>query len=155
HFVTPEVQTRLRIAEFLASSPRVLNLYLSIDLRKLTFRTPKSEFLNYSTVSPICLAVPSIVRMALSRFVVFRSGIFVFAISSTFARETVPTFSFFGLPEPVVMPAAFFNKSAAGGITTGSGDRKSTRLNSSHDQISYAVFCLKKKKKTIRTQIDN
>src|SRR2546428_2737158 len=28
-------------------------------------------------------------------------------------------------------------------------DRKSTRLNSSHDQISYAVFCLKKKKKSI------
>src|SRR5205085_3874124 len=37
-------------------------------------------------------------------------------------------------------------------ITTGSGvqglqDRKSTRLNSSHSQISYAVFCLKKKKR--------
>src|SRR3989475_7930683 len=30
-----------------------------------------------------------------------------------------------------------------------SGDRKSTRLNSSHSQISYAVFCLKKKKKLI------
>src|SRR5688572_32225671 len=29
------------------------------------------------------------------------------------------------------------------------GDRKSTRLNSSHSQISYAVFCLKKKKKTL------
>src|SRR2546430_6665476 len=28
------------------------------------------------------------------------------------------------------------------------GDRKSTRLNSSHSQISYAVFCLKKKKHT-------
>src|SRR2546430_12305793 len=28
----------------------------------------------------------------------------------------------------------------------GKGDRKSTRLNSSHSQISYAVFCLKKKK---------
>src|SRR2546430_7426683 len=28
----------------------------------------------------------------------------------------------------------------------GSTDRKSTRLNSSHSQISYAVFCLKKKK---------
>src|SRR2546427_6136045 len=27
------------------------------------------------------------------------------------------------------------------------GDRKSTRLNSSHSQISYAVFCLKKKNK--------
>src|SRR2546430_11876440 len=29
------------------------------------------------------------------------------------------------------------------------GDRKSTRLNSSHSQISYAVFCLKKKKKVL------
>src|SRR5688572_31054917 len=29
-------------------------------------------------------------------------------------------------------------------------DRKSTRLNSSHSQISYAVFCLKKKKKSER-----
>src|SRR3712207_8495187 len=30
------------------------------------------------------------------------------------------------------------------------GDRKSTRLNSSHANISYAVFCLKKKKKNIK-----
>src|SRR2546430_8787353 len=30
------------------------------------------------------------------------------------------------------------------------GDRKSTRLNSSHSQISYAVFCLKKKKQNKR-----
>src|SRR2546421_8111775 len=36
-------------------------------------------------------------------------------------------------------------------IAVGVGkDRKSTRLNSSHDQISYAVFCLKKKKKKHR-----
>src|SRR5206468_9234903 len=37
-----------------------------------------------------------------------------------------------------------------GGVERSAGgpgrDRKSTRLNSSHDQISYAVFCLKKKK---------
>src|SRR3989475_5668076 len=31
-------------------------------------------------------------------------------------------------------------------------DRKSTRLNSSHSQISYAVFCLKKKKQLIRSE---
>src|SRR2546429_6574607 len=31
------------------------------------------------------------------------------------------------------------------------GDRKSTRLNSSHGYISYAVFCLKKKKNTLIT----
>src|SRR2546430_8224468 len=32
-------------------------------------------------------------------------------------------------------------------------DRKSTRLNSSHSQISYAVFCLKKKKKSANTSV--
>src|SRR5688572_32424542 len=32
-------------------------------------------------------------------------------------------------------------------FTQAKTDRKSTRLNSSHSQISYAVFCLKKKKK--------
>src|SRR5256886_13071708 len=34
-------------------------------------------------------------------------------------------------------------------VLTGEIDRKSTRLNSSHSQISYAVFCLKKKKITV------
>src|SRR2546430_13557270 len=34
-------------------------------------------------------------------------------------------------------------------------DRKSTRLNSSHSQISYAVFCLKKKKQTEPTRKTN
>src|SRR2546422_8528529 len=33
-------------------------------------------------------------------------------------------------------------------------DRKSTRLNSSHGYISYAVFCLKKKKKTNKNLVD-
>src|SRR5688572_32424549 len=36
----------------------------------------------------------------------------------------------------------------------GAEDRKSTRLNSSHSQISYAVFCLKKKKKNKNKQIN-
>src|SRR2546428_6099406 len=36
---------------------------------------------------------------------------------------------------------------ATGELSLRLQDRKSTRLNSSHDQISYAVFCLKKKKK--------
>src|SRR2546430_7905070 len=38
-------------------------------------------------------------------------------------------------------------RAAAGGVAPAQ-DRKSTRLNSSHSQISYAVFCLKKKKST-------
>src|SRR5258708_39064317 len=42
-------------------------------------------------------------------------------------------------------------KTFSGGMrrrTSSPGDRKSTRLNSSHQIISYAVFCLKKKKHT-------
>src|SRR3712207_7142448 len=45
------------------------------------------------------------------------------------------------------------------GVQDGAGgahqDRKSTRLNSSHANISYAVFCLKKKKKKNRTYSRN
>src|SRR2546430_11206617 len=41
------------------------------------------------------------------------------------------------------------------GLALGARDRKSTRLNSSHSQISYAVFCLKKKNKRYNTCSDN
>src|SRR5438876_8754495 len=40
------------------------------------------------------------------------------------------------------------------GCVRASGDRKSTRLNSSHPSISYAVFCLKKKKQKTKKQAD-
>src|SRR5690606_38274381 len=40
------------------------------------------------------------------------------------------------------------------GRPPGEGDRKSTRLNSSHVKISYAVFCLKKKKENQQTTPD-
>src|SRR5690348_6403661 len=43
--------------------------------------------------------------------------------------------------------AAVFAQQAAPGACIEIADRKSTRLNSSHPSISYAVFCLKKKKK--------
>src|SRR2546427_7915333 len=40
-----------------------------------------------------------------------------------------------------------------GQVLAGVQDRKSTRLNSSHSQISYAVFCLKKKKKDTKEPV--
>src|SRR2546430_6107347 len=54
--------------------------------------------------------------------------------------------------EPVTFQGKDTNLQIAGAVqfagrrTLGLRDRKSTRLNSSHSQISYAVFCLKKKK---------
>src|SRR5438094_3913195 len=48
----------------------------------------------------------------------------------------------------VIVPAGYLSTSMPYGIMfTGKADRKSTRLNSSHRTISYAVFCLKKKTK--------
>src|SRR2546427_7779330 len=43
---------------------------------------------------------------------------------------------------------------AAESLAEGQEDRKSTRLNSSHSQISYAVFCLKKKKKKKKENVN-
>src|SRR5690349_23899101 len=42
-----------------------------------------------------------------------------------------------------------------GGAGQAPADRKSTRLNSSHVEISYAVFCLKKKKKKQRQDVND
>src|SRR5206468_4664186 len=42
-------------------------------------------------------------------------------------------------------------REGAGRLRQSDEDRKSTRLNSSHDQISYAVFCLKKKNNASKT----
>src|SRR2546430_6536311 len=53
-------------------------------------------------------------------------------------------------PEP---PGGWRKGLTAEECPNGLPDRKSTRLNSSHSQISYAVFCLKKKKKTTATLI--
>src|SRR5438105_11272205 len=49
------------------------------------------------------------------------------------------------LPRSLTVPSK--SSPSAAGKSVGALDRKSTRLNSSHEWISYAVFCLKKKKK--------
>src|SRR5438874_9776748 len=77
--------------------------------------------------------------------------------SSDLVMGTLP------LVREVVRAVAPIPVIAAGGIADGAGlaaslmlgaegDRKSTRLNSSHVEISYAVFCLKKKKEMARGQ---
>src|SRR5688572_32552991 len=68
----------------------------------------------------------------------------------TFASRTLPTYT--GASR-LCQRVQAEDAADAGGryhvcrTTSTRRDRKSTRLNSSHSQISYAVFCLKKKKK--------
>src|SRR5437762_296220 len=53
--------------------------------------------------------------------------------------------------DQVLRLAALARSAGCGGVVSAVSDRKSTRLNSSHRCISYAVFCLKKKKKNKKT----
>src|SRR2546430_13492722 len=52
-------------------------------------------------------------------------------------------------------PTPFFSAQPKHERVARRGDRKSTRLNSSHSQISYAVFCLKKKKHITKHNISS
>src|SRR5438034_3039994 len=66
------------------------------------------------------------------------------------ASETTP--SWIRAPPESLSPMIGTPVFMARSITLKTGDRKSTRLNSSHTVISYAVFCLKKKKKKKKKQ---
>src|SRR3712207_7682678 len=93
---------------------------------------PRSTLFPYTTLfrSPITLSPP-------------RAGVTVADL-----RDHDDALAWFRA-EQAVLPAAV---DAAAGVSDDRCwrlDRKSTRLNSSHANISYAVFCLKKKKKRI------
>src|SRR5689334_24701069 len=70
----------------------------------------------------------------------FRSLHYLNAVKAAGIRDTKPVLA--KMRETPVRDAFTDN-----GVLREDGDRKSTRLNSSHSSISYAVFCLKKKKK--------
>src|SRR5712664_4575031 len=75
---------------------------------------------------------------------------FVFFFNDTATTEIYTLSLHDALPNSNASRAAIPPSSANGSARSATfplRDRKSTRLNSSHDQISYAVFCLKKKKK--------
>src|SRR3712207_7894532 len=83
-----------------------------------------------------------------------RSTLFPYTTLFRSARLRRGIAAFFGLPDgyEVIISnggtSAFWETAAFGLVRDRAQlDRKSTRLNSSHANISYAVFCLKKKKK--------
>ena len=83
---------------------------------------------------------------------IFSENIFLVLSSTTAGQNTVKCaiFDAFALPQSLCYDVANFLPMDINSLLICSGcpgDRKSTRLNSSHQIISYAVFCLKKKKK--------
>src|SRR5688572_31624296 len=70
---------------------------------------------------------------------------------TTLFRSAAPHQAEHGVAPVVAAGGAHAHRSAAvAAVVHPRRDRKSTRLNSSHSQISYAVFCLKKKTKLSR-----
>src|SRR5690348_17383446 len=70
------------------------------------------------------------------------------AVTVPFGRNTGLSAATFSIVVPGRGPSSALTTDPSGNVTgVISRDRKSTRLNSSHPSISYAVFCLKKKKK--------
>src|SRR5205807_9998343 len=95
---------------------------------------------------------PSASHRDLHSFPTRRSSDLVAAVLAAFVA-----FAWAGLRVALLCKDPFGKRLAVGVVALVSGqaervlDRKSTRLNSSHLVISYAVFCLKKKKKTVDT----
>src|SRR5688572_31244979 len=92
-------------------------------------RPPRSTLFPYTTLFRSGWTLAYTMGIKFDRFIDDFSGPF----------QRIP----YGEAQP---PAGKVAKPSAGYVLN-SADRKSTLLNSSHSQISYAVFCLKKKKK--------
>src|ERR1700730_16195023 len=85
-------------------------------VRLLRFSFAVFRFSYPITSSPIERPVPATVLIAAASESQFKSGIFVFAISSTCFAVTVPTLFLFGSADPLAILAARLSRIAAGGV---------------------------------------
>src|SRR2546430_8577667 len=90
-------------------------------------RPPRSTLFPYTT---LFRSVQAALTMGGDPFTLLTEWMNALKSLTARAESLAPAITLHGLPVPLANLA----------------DRKSTRLNSSHSQISYAVFCLKKKK---------
>src|SRR2546430_13739309 len=94
-------------------------------------RPPRSTLFPYTT-----LFRSGVLRTSLRRFRITFNCLFRLLVVLVGSAQVYEEVGFFGI-------RSLFHQLTVKGNCL---DRKSTRLNSSHSQISYAVFCLKKKK---------
>src|SRR5205809_7633264 len=97
----------------------------------------------------ICKSNPTchLTTCRLSRYLLLFLPFFFFNDTATTEIYTLSLHDALPIYRPRDRPAGGERARGGSGADGGALDRKSTRLNSSHGYISYAVFCLKKKKK--------
>src|SRR2546430_10927885 len=96
-----------------------------------------------------------IIRLSFSITAIARYSCFFFLMIRRPPRSTLFPYTTLFRSPILAVPTTYSGSEMTNiwGLSEGGAkktDRKSTRLNSSHSQISYAVFCLKKKKKEHR-----
>src|SRR5689334_23531883 len=96
-------------------------------------RPPISTLFPYTTLFRSSYASPVVVTVGGTKLILAHTELKLVAVNA--ANGTL------------AWESAAADGGGRGGPGGPGGDRKSTRLNSSHSSISYAVFCLKKKKK--------
>src|SRR5499427_11132516 len=84
-------------------------------------------------------AVPRTLLIAVSIEAAFRSGIFCLAMSSTCLAVTLPTLSLLGVPDPLAMPAARFNRIDAGGVLVMKVNERSLYTETTTGMISPSI----------------
>src|SRR5206468_6754046 len=138
HASTPEVESGVKGEGTLRISPNALRVlkkrYLAKDENGKVIEAPEGMFRrvahNLAQADAFYGATPEEVRAAEEEFYAMMARLDFLPNSPTLMNAG----------RPLQQLAACFV------LPVDDSDRKSTRLNSSHDQISYAVFCLKKKK---------
>src|SRR3989440_6827520 len=127
-------------------SPMVISLIMVIGVFLARWSLP-ALILGTSSVRADVLRAPHLVIWALLAGCLWAvaNTLTIFAIRDIGLSIAFPLWNSNSLLG-ILWGFLFFNELRQAGWRRWTGDRKSTRLNSSHDQISYAVFCLKKKK---------
>src|SRR5258707_13964233 len=99
----------------------------------------------------MCIRFPESSVLVPREFIFFFNDTATTEIYTLSLHDALPI-SCYGLVEPGYEQAQVLARRLAGADARYRGrDRKSTRLNSSHANISYAVFCLKKSNRSIQT----
>ena len=116
----------------------IIECYLFSARRTVTFLIACDQTTLYRTISPKLSK-----RNRLNHPIIFRPTIAIVTRGTTSQRLGSISFSFFFFLHVAISDSVQCHIWDLSPVP----DRKSTRLNSSHANISYAVFCLKKKKK--------
>src|SRR5690606_13634920 len=131
-----QIQQYVQIAQFSQGEQAVQYQQLA-EQAQARLRTVESDPVESTTVS----------QMVDDQVVLQRLETLGLSVTDADVEQTMEQFF---SPEPSASPTPTLGvdpTAAAWATATAEADRKSTRLNSSHVKISYAVFCLKKKKK--------